>query len=107
MDLRYLFLQRVHLLPQRNQVGKDRLHLLLDGPSVGKPAVLVQISDHLSVGQAHRAFLIVQPAGQHVEQGGFAFPVCADQSDAILFVDGGVDIPQDAVRAVIFKNMFE
>ena len=107
VDLCHLPLQGVHLLAQRQQVGKHRLHLLLDGLAVGKPAVLVQVADDLAVGQADRSLLIVQLAGQDVEQGGLSFPVGSHQTDAVLVIDGCTDVPQDAVRSVIFEYVFQ
>ena len=104
---RFLFKPIQKILAQRQQVGEHRLHLLLDGPAVGKPAVLVQVADDLAVGQADRSLLIVQLAGQDVEQGGLSFPVGSHQTDAVLVVDGCTDVAQNAVRSVIFEYVFQ
>ena len=66
VHLRHLFLQGVDLISKCQQVSKHRLHLLLDGFSVCKSAVLSKVADNLAVCTADRAFLIVECAGQHI-----------------------------------------
>ena len=106
MMLCHLLMKLFHFFAQGKKLRKDTAHFFLDTASVGQTAVLLQVADSCTGGEDNLTLLVVQIGGDHVQQSGLTFTVRSNQTDTVLFLNGGVDIFQNQFSAVIFTNVF-
>ena len=102
-------LQLLHTALQSIHIGKDRLHLLPNGPLEGKPAVLLLIANGKvrSAGNFPRTVIRFQFPTDDSQKGSLAGAIGAHQANTVVILYLGGDIGKNNLAAKAPTNILQ
>ncbi|MGN6726443.1 MAG: hypothetical protein ACTHLZ_11025, partial [Tepidisphaeraceae bacterium] len=106
-DFGHLVFELAHLVSEGVKLGKPEFRFIDDRIGRIEIDILLQVADLGAFGDADIPHVGLHFTGDGAEKRGFAFPVVADQADALAFFDGERELVEHQAVAENFFDIVE